>query len=304
VSTNNSNYANNDPRALMAQSIMRPLVGDSINSDWTDGTKMEAFASSFIKPNSLLTSMHRLEIYNQQYWYRLIDSLREDFPGLLAVLGEERFSHLVEAYLTKYPSQSFTLRNLGERLARFVRDDTEFFKKPDKKLILDLVTFDWSESQAFDAEEKPPLKFCTSADLLTIDSRFQLQPYVFVLSLTYEVDKFLLRRRRLSEGRTVINVRRVSAKTLDSQLRKPKKRKTFVVIHRQNNTVFYKRINMVEYKVLSAIKRGASLVECFSSVKPKDLQSAYSPRKAINSLRDRFYAWARLGWFCAFSSDT
>src|SRR5277367_6695599 len=93
---------------IMAQAIMRPLVDESVNHHWIDGSNMSDFAARFIKPNDRLSSVERLEIYNQQYWYRLLDSLREDFPGLHAVLGD-RFADLCVAYLDKYASNSFTL---------------------------------------------------------------------------------------------------------------------------------------------------------------------------------------------------
>ena len=49
---------------------------------------MGAYAASYIKPNDRLTSFERLEIYNRQYWFRVLGSMVEDFPGLRAVLGE------------------------------------------------------------------------------------------------------------------------------------------------------------------------------------------------------------------------
>ena len=80
---------------------------------------MGAEASEFIKPNDRLSSFERLEIYNRQYWFRLLDCLYEDYPGLLAVLGEKRFLKCVRAYLVRYPSDSFALRDLGSRSVVF-----------------------------------------------------------------------------------------------------------------------------------------------------------------------------------------
>src|SRR5262249_33147020 len=80
------------------------------------GGSMKRYAARYIKPNDRLTSFERLEIYNRQYWWRVLASMTEDFPGLRAVLGERRFEDMCRAYLTACPSQSFTLRNLGARL--------------------------------------------------------------------------------------------------------------------------------------------------------------------------------------------
>src|SRR5260370_40102479 len=86
-----------------------------------DGKSMRAYASRFIKPNDRLTSFERLEIYNRQYWFRLLSSMIEDFPGLRAVLGDKRFEAMSKAYLVDCPSQWFTLRNLAARLEAWLR---------------------------------------------------------------------------------------------------------------------------------------------------------------------------------------
>ena len=75
--------------------------------------RREIVVAEFIKPNDRLTSFERLEIYNRQYWFRLRDCFYDDYPGLRAVLGDGQFERLADAYLSKNPSQSFTLRNLG-----------------------------------------------------------------------------------------------------------------------------------------------------------------------------------------------
>src|ERR1700722_9090102 len=88
----------------MAQVIMRPLADGKTEKIWIDGSKTDKFAAQFIKPNKDLSSLERLEIYNQQYWIRLLESLEEDFPGLQTILGSEKFDSLCIAYLMEYPS--------------------------------------------------------------------------------------------------------------------------------------------------------------------------------------------------------
>ena len=92
----------------MASAIFQPL------------TKFERMAPGadveYIKPNDRLSSVERLEIYSRSYWFRILDSLYDDFPGLRAVLGQRAFHLLARAYLADCPSRSFTLRDLGSRL--------------------------------------------------------------------------------------------------------------------------------------------------------------------------------------------
>jgi hypothetical protein len=52
----------------MAEDVMRPLTSDfQMQSETADGRSTEEFANSYIKPNALLSSFDRLEIYNRQY---------------------------------------------------------------------------------------------------------------------------------------------------------------------------------------------------------------------------------------------
>ncbi len=108
----------------MATAIFRPLTArDRMQERWSDGSSTSAVAAQFIKPNDRLSSFERLEIYNRVYWFRVLDCLYDDYPGLRAIVGEKKFMRLATAYLAKYPSVSFTLRNLGQRLEQFLREE-------------------------------------------------------------------------------------------------------------------------------------------------------------------------------------
>ena len=84
----------------MAAAVMMPLTADEDMQPATpDGNDMHAVAETFIAPNNRLTAFERLELYNRQYWYRLLDALADDFPALRAVLSPARFESLSIAYL-------------------------------------------------------------------------------------------------------------------------------------------------------------------------------------------------------------
>src|SRR6202012_5140168 len=111
----------------MATAVMRPLArDDSMQRKWIDGRPTKAVAESFIKPNDRLTSFERLEIYNRQYWFRIRDCFYEDYRGLRAILGDKKFERLADAYLAKYPSQSYPLRNLGSRLFKCLQAEPQW----------------------------------------------------------------------------------------------------------------------------------------------------------------------------------
>ncbi len=102
--------------------IRQPLTEDERMREQTlDGRSTKKIADEIVKPNDRLTSVERLEIYNRVYWFRILSSLADDFPGLRAVVGQEKFDKLILAYLTEMPSVSYTLRDLGSRLEAWLR---------------------------------------------------------------------------------------------------------------------------------------------------------------------------------------
>ena len=180
---------------------MRPLApGWRASRTWIDGSSADKVISSFIKPNPRLTSFERLEIYNRQYWFRILDCIGEDFPGLEAVLGLKKCNRLMRAYLAKYPSTSFTLRNLGDHLTEFIEAEPKW-TAPRHALALEMANFEWAQVLAFDSTGKPPLSI---DDLLGTDPSqltLGLQPYLRLVELHWPLDEFSIAlKRRVGRG--------------------------------------------------------------------------------------------------------
>jgi hypothetical protein len=175
----------------MANAIFQPLTRSDRMAGGAD--------AEFIKPNNRLTSLERLEIYGRSYWFRIIDSLYDDFPGLRAVLGERAFRRLSRAYLADCPSRSFTLRNLGSRLEDWLRRNPQYAGNR-HTLALEMVRLEWADIEAFDSAAD---KVLGPEDLLELDADFRasLQPYVRLLALQYPVDDLRIQVRRTSEDR-------------------------------------------------------------------------------------------------------
>ena len=156
---------------------------------------MRAVAAEFIKPNDRLTSFERLEIYNRQYWFRVLSGFAEDFPGLRAVLGERRFDALAKAYLVDCPSRSFTMRNLGSRSGNTGSRKHPSWAGSRQDLAIDMVRLEWADIEAFDGQAAPALMPDDLARVNPAKLRLRLQPYVQLLDLHYPVDDLLLEVR-------------------------------------------------------------------------------------------------------------
>ncbi len=284
----------------MAEAVMLPLTRNDVMQQKTrDGRSMKSEAAAFIKPNDRLTSFERLEIYNRQYWFRLLSAFAEDFPGLAAVVGQAAFDKLTRAYLADCPSQSFTLRNLGSRLESWLREHPEHAgKRPE--LAFDVVRLEWAYIEAFDNAAERAL---TLADLGQLDggSQLSLQPHLRLLHLLHSVDDFVIDVHRRQASQSVASNAVTEAKRSRSR-RVPasvKRGDIFLGVHRYENAVYYKRLDQEEYLLLQALDGGSTLGEALdqgfaSSPLPEDERPA--------RVQAWFANWAELGWFCRHKS--
>ena len=279
--------------------ISRPLTPASrMPRRWRDGRPTAELAAQIAKPNDRLTSFERLEIYSRMYWFRVLDSLYEDCPGLRAALGQRRFMKLIEAYLVKYPSRSFTLRNLPSRLARFIREEPAW-TRPHTALCHDLARFEWARIEVFDSAALPVF---TVDDLLDADPerlKLNLQPYLQLLQLDYPVDEFILavkQRDELSRGEASnTTLAHVARNTSGRAVTRPQPARTQVAVHRINGTIYFKRLDPAAYRILRAMQAGKTLAQALGAGIPPAKKSREDWAAKIQAW---FRTWMELGWFC------
>jgi hypothetical protein len=283
----------------MAGAVMLPLApSGGMRAKSRTGRLMREVAESFIKPNDRLTSFERLEIYNRQYWFRLKDCFYDDYPGLRAVLGDPRFERLACAFLERHPSQSFTLRNLGRRLIAFLESEPKWAATR-LDLALDMARLEWAHIEAFDNEMKPTLEIDSLRGKDPARIRLQLQPHITLLNLRYELDGFLIQIKR-AEARSgqASNAFQERRAGLRRRLKKRLRSTTlFLAVHRYQDTVYYKRLELAQFRLLSAFQARATIAEaCEAAVSGEKAQEA---RDGLGkSIQSWFQTWASLGWFC------
>ena len=274
---------------MMAADVMRPLLG-------LERIAKENRAAIYVTPNDRLSSAERLEIYNRSYWYRVLDSLHEDFPGLRALMGERAFTRMSEAYLTACPSTSFTMGNLGSKLEPWLLANPQY---AGRRLgpALDMARLEWAHIRAFDGLAR---KEIGPEDLAEFNPGLilGLQPYVQLLSLQYPVDRLRLQVNASTvEGQsTASNV--VVEKPGSAPDRKPVrlvKAPFFLAVHRNDGFVYYRRLESGEYTILLSVQRGGRL----TTVMTRALRTAGVPAGELQSSLQRWFAaWAQLGWLC------
>lgn len=277
-----------DFQRRMGAAVMRPLTpsGD-IDSPPED--------AAFVKPNDRLSSLERLEIYNRQYWYRVIDSFYEDFPGLCAILGQRAFDRLTEAYIADCPSQSFTLRDLGGRVEEWLRTHPEYAGRK-LHLALDMVRLEWAHIVAFDGGSEKALG---PEDLLELgpDFRAGVQPYVSLLSLQYPVDDLRIRvNATLDEHSAASNaVTAPTKRKVIPGLTRMRAQEIYCAVHRWDYTVYYRRLAGEEFRLLSALREGSTFGEAIDAA---FADSSLSVEESQQLNETSFRSWAELGWLC------
>jgi hypothetical protein len=250
-------------------------------------------ANELVKPNDRLTSTERLNIYHRQYWYRILDSLNEDFPGLCAILGDRAFERLSRAYLSDCPSQSFTLRNLGSQLENWLREHPEFAGR-NLALALDMIRLEWTHIETFDGGERKPLG---AEDLLELGPELviALQPHIGLLELQHPVDELRIEtggqpeeHGRASNAVAAPAIRRRVAR----RYARLKPRQIFLAVHRVELTVYYRRLDPREFALLRAFgpRRSIGAVLEDNEAEPAKIQTWFAN-------------WAQLGWLCQGDAD-
>jgi hypothetical protein len=279
-------------QARMAGAIMRPLAS---------GNRMQkasgSVADSIIKPNDRLTSFERLEIYNRQYWFRILDCFYDDYPGLRAVIGDRKFDRLARAYLSRYPSESFSLRNLGSRLEKFLRAKPKW-TAPHQRLALDMVRIEWAHIVAFDEATKPAIHVDDLLGREPSKVRLALQPYITLLEVRYPVDDLLIAAKKgddrlRAEASNAVELHHRQRVRLNVRGLKPQR--LFIAVHRMNCSVYYKPLAREQFAILRALQQGATLEKACAALLTRRGSTA---RDTASQVQQWFQEWTSFGWFC------
>jgi len=131
-----------------------------------------------------LESDERLQIYINDYWPRIVESLAEDFPKLKKLWGDD-FIDWVQAYLTEMPADSHSLFNLGKRFPAFLK---RRYKEKNRALVLEIANYEWAHAQLYFVKNSKALNLekLNDPDYL-MQSHFRLAPTAIPLYLQHDL---------------------------------------------------------------------------------------------------------------------
>lgn len=259
-----------------------------------NGRSVREIANGLIKPNSRMSAFERLQVYNQQYWFRIMASFAEDFPGLRLLLGERKFEKLAVAYLHACPSESFTLRNLGSRLEIWLQGNRQYVTGVER-MAFDMLRLEWAHIEAFDGRELPPLGSQDSANL-TGEMVLHLQPHLQLLKLDYPLDEVLLHVRNVDEQLDTASnaVLKFPHSKKAARVPRPRPRRVYLAVYRLEGCVYFKRLTRDAFMLLQAMRGGRTLEE---AVEASLLPSRRTVERTGAKLQKWFKEWSLLGWF-------
>lgn len=254
---------------------MQRAFADMVRGASAPGDLAESIASG----SERLTPAMQLAIYREQFLLRHVGALRDDFLSLENALGVEGFERLANAYLQRFPASSFTLRDLGADLARFLAETKPWSLDP---LLAELARVEWAFVEAFDAPDGPTLALDSLTSLREDEwpaVRLILRPSVRCLSLAFPAHDQRLAAR--------------DAGASTRPLARPEPRASYVVVFRGNERLECLDVERDAYSLLRELARGVPLGEACELVAASSDASEAAFEAKVGGW---FQQWTALRW--------
>lgn len=272
--------------------ITGPIDEESrMNPISPSGIPMEQDAWNYIIPSQTMKPDQRIQIYNQQYWWRLLSTLQENFPLVTRLFGYHDFNCTIAIpYLMKYPPNHWSLNFLGDRILQWIMEE---YQASDKQLIYDAARIDWAYNHSFVAPVQTPLVLEQGADFESLLSKpVALQKHVYLFDLPYDLFRFRVEFLKQDPEYWIENDFPALTDLSESQTN------CFVLYRNSKNDISVVQIEKNEHRVLNRFNE----LTCIDSV----CQWLESQEEAFCSdvsskLQDWFQRWAALQWLAVGS---
>lgn len=257
-------------------------VGEGVRGDEAHTALDASDAEAIVTPSSRQSADARLAVYANAYWARLVECLQEEYPVLRAAVGDEAFDGLVVDYLQAYPSRSYTLGQLGDRLA----DHLSATRPADDDFaaaVVELCRFERAVNEVFDAPGGETLGSLTAEQLAAVpaERRGELRlvslPTFQLLRFEHDVNAWFaaLRADPATAG-------------------PPQLRPSFVALSRRGYVVRRHPLSHVQHDLLAELRSGATLGRALATITE---EHAAAIDEIAASLGTWFTEWSAAGFF-------
>lgn len=246
-----------DLQAWFGRAISRPLPADYRGNPLAAGSpELREAGDSMVKGAGGLSGFDRVGIYNQQYWFRLISVMQEEYPCAVHVMGLKAFNARVIRYLDAHPPSSPYLARLDEAWPGFLRED---YREPNREAALQAVDYDRAFSRAVDSPDGRPLGSATAGGVVRhgeagfkdpMTLRLALAPHASALNLDWDFPAY----RPLC----------LADQSLEASLDPEPARMRLLIWRGVDGALWQKPLSAAAWKVLRELREGVTLPEAFA----------------------------------------
>src|SRR3989338_1263453 len=200
-----------------------------------DGSKLDVLKS--IKDGKA-PKEELFDIYRNNLYATLTDSLRITYPKIYQFTGEKKFKNLCKEFIKQNRSYSGNLDDYGVNFA-------DFFAEKKDKFLQEIAGFEWLQHKSYLAQDVQLINIEALQNLSAeklFDVKFKLHPSCFLIDSGYN----LLSKKKQS---------------------KPQKKQNYFVIYRHDIEVKAERISKGEFNFLSGVKENLSLYQIYEKYK-------------------------------------
>ncbi|MDI3282077.1 DNA-binding domain-containing protein [Polyangium sp. 15x6] len=162
-------------------------------------------AARFVTGNGRLTPAAQVDIYRRQFWLRHREILRDDFPALARLLGEDKWNAFCRDFLGVHPPAHAAFEKLIEPVPRFAETWTGLETQAERTFAADLARYEIALLEVRTGPDAPPLDPQMLARLpedAWERARIVLHPAMRRLSFAYPVHR--LRKAWLVSGEPAV----------------------------------------------------------------------------------------------------
>lgn len=219
-----------------------------------------AVPAGLAEPQSF-DSEQRFNVYRNNVLSSLIEALRQSFPVVCALVGEEAFAKLAAQYVTHYPPKSAYLFEYGDQFGLFLESKEELRSYPYMAEVAQLEYQILCSTHAGDAPPTPGLleALCANPPLLA-QTRFIFAPSFKLLAFTHASASIWAAHQQSLVGLDSVNVEQPE----------------WLMLSRPNYSVELDWLEIGEFEFLQALCRGERLEDALDrSTAPFDLAACF-----------------------------
>ena len=149
-----------------------------------------------------ISAQTRMDVYENAYRLRLIESLADNFIGLQGLTGDEQFDTLARDYIDAIPSVYKNIRWYGDRMVEFLSNQSPWKSQP---VLAEMASADWNILLAFDS---PDASCIDENAIMALPAqawtslKFEFHPSLKRVDVTHNVFKF--RKQFLDESEEIV----------------------------------------------------------------------------------------------------